>query len=189
MSNNNEKKLGKSEYFELREKRLKLVYRILYVIVAIWVATLISIGTQEMTTEIAPMYAFLLAATSLLVINIIKYSLMEFRCMKVVGNIEESLLKQTEERYDNIWKSFSVILSLNALFMLLHMSFSSVFNTETLTVIFCVCILYFLVWSFIELFKKKFKDITIRIFDIVGLVVGAITAYSICSIMCLVMIK
>ena len=189
MSNNDEKKLGKSEYFELREKRLKLVYRILYVIVAIWVATLISIGTQEMTTEIAPMYAFLLAATSLLVINIIKYSLMEFRCMKVVGNIEESLLKQTEERYDNIWKSFSVILSLNALFMLLHMSFSSVFNTETLTVIFCVCILYFLVWSFIELFKKKFKDITIRIFDIVGLVVGAITAYSICSIMCLVMIK
>ena len=189
MSNNDEKQLGKSEYFELREKRLKLVYRILYVIVAIWIAVLISIGTQEMTTEIAPMYAFLLAASSLLIINIIKYSLMEFRCMKVVGNIEESLLKQTEERYDNIWKSFSVILSLNALFMLLHMLFSSVFNTETLTVIFCVFILYFLVWSFIELFKKKFKDITIRIFDIVGLVVGAITAYSICSIMCLVMIK
>ena len=189
MSNNEEKKLGKSEYFELREKRLKLVYRILYVIVAIWVATLISIGTQEMTTEIAPMYAFLLASSSLFIINIIKYSLMEFRCMKVVGTIDESLLKQTEERYDNIWKSFSVILSLNALFMLLHMSFSSVFNTGTLTVIFCVCILYFLVWSFIELFKKKFKDITIRIFDIVGLVVGAITAYSICSIMCLVIIK
>ena len=78
MSNNDEKKLGKSEYFELREKRLKLVYRILYVIVAIWIAALISIGTQEMTTEIAPMYAFLLAASSLLIINIIKYSLMGF---------------------------------------------------------------------------------------------------------------
>ena len=97
MSNNDEKKLGKSEYFELREKRLKLVYRILYVIVAIWIAALISIGTQEMTTEIAPMYAFLLAASSLLIINIIKYSLMEFRCMKVVGNIEESLLKQRSD--------------------------------------------------------------------------------------------
>ena len=95
MSNNDEKKLGKSEYFELREKRLKLVYRILYVTVAIWVATLISIGTQEMTVDIAPMYAFLLAASSLFIINIIKYSLMEFRCMKVVGTIDESLLKQT----------------------------------------------------------------------------------------------
>ena len=109
--------------------------------------------------------------------------------MKVVGNIEESLLKQTEERYDNIWKSFSVILSLNALFMLLHMSFPSAFNVTTLMTVFFVCILYFLIWSFIELFKKKFKDITIRIFDIVGLVVGAITAYSICSIICLVMIR
>ena len=189
MTNNDEKKLSKSEYFDLREKRLKLVYRILYVIVAIWVAALISIGTQKMTTEIAPIYAFLLAASSLIIINIIKYSLMEFRCMKVVGNIEESLLKQTEERYDNIWKSFSVILSLNALFMLLHMSFPSAFNATTLMTVLCVCILYFLVWSFIELFKKEFKDKTFRIFDIVGLVVGAITAYSICSIMCLVMIK
>ena len=52
MSNNDEKKLGKSEYFELREKRLKLVYRILYVIVAIWIAALISIGTQEMLSLI-----------------------------------------------------------------------------------------------------------------------------------------
>ena len=59
MSNNDEKKLGKSEYFELREKRLKLVYRILYVIVAIWIAALISIGTQEMTTEIAPMLSLI----------------------------------------------------------------------------------------------------------------------------------
>lgn len=64
-----------------------------------------------MTVDIAPMYAFLLAASSQFIINIIKYSLMEFRCMKVVGTIDESLLKQTEERYDNIWKSFSVILS------------------------------------------------------------------------------
>ena len=118
MSINDEKKLGKSEYFDLREKRLKLVYRILYVAVAIWVATIISISTLEMTTAIAPMYAFLSAVSSLFVINIIKYSLMEFRCMKVIGNIEEALLKQTEERYDNIWKSFSIILSLNALFML-----------------------------------------------------------------------
>ena len=81
MSNNDDKKLGKSEYFELREKRLKLVYRILYVIVAIWIATLVSISTQEMTEEIAPMYTFLLATSSLLIINIVKYALMEFRCM------------------------------------------------------------------------------------------------------------
>ena len=123
--NNDDKKLGKSEYFELREKRLKLVYRILYAIVAIWIAVFIFIGTEKITAQIAPIYAFVLAASSMLIINIVKYALMEFRCMKVIGNIEESLLKQTEERYDNIWKSFSVILSLNALLMLLHFSYFS----------------------------------------------------------------
>ena len=73
--------------------------------------------------------------------------------------------------------------------MLLQMSFPSAFNVTTIMTVFFVCILYFLAWSFIELFKKGFKDKTFRIFDIVGLVVGDITAYSICSIMCLVMIK
>lgn len=63
--------------------------------------------------------------------------------------------------------------------MLLHMSFPLAFNVTTLMAVFCVCILYFLAWSFIELFKKGFKDKTFRIFDIVGLVAGAITAYSI----------
>ena len=98
--NNDDKKLGKSEYFELREKRLKLVYRILYAIVAIWIAVFIFIGTEKITAQIAPIYAFVLAASSMLIINIVKYALMEFRCMKVIGNIEESLLKQTEERYE-----------------------------------------------------------------------------------------
>ena len=37
MSNNDEKKPGKIEYFELREKRLKLVYKVLYAVVAIWI--------------------------------------------------------------------------------------------------------------------------------------------------------
>lgn len=189
MSNNDEKKLGKSEYFDLREKRLKLVYRILYVIVAIWIAILISVSTQEMTKELAPMYTFLLAASSLLIINIIKYALMEFRCMKVVGNIEESLLKQTEERYDNIWKSFSVILSLNALLMLLHMSFPFVLSTTVLMVVVFLCIIYFSIWSFVELFKKDFKTATVKIFDVIGLIISVITAYSICALLCLVMIK
>lgn len=140
MSNNDEKKLGKSEYFELREKRLKLVYRILYVIVAIWIAALISIGTQEMTTEIAPMYAFLLAASSLLIINIIKYSLMEFRCMKVVGNIEESLfctcgteaLSLTEMREENIQRSSRRTANNGREFIILERIIASLPSTKPL---------------------------------------------------------
>ena len=189
MRNNDDKKLSRAEYFELREKRLKLVYKILYVVAAIWIAVFLILSQGDLKNTEIPMYAFALATSSMVIIQIFKYAIMEFRCMKVIGNIEEALLKQTEERYDNIWKSFSIILSLNALFMLLQISFSSAFNIITLMTVLCVCILYFLIWSFIELFKKNFKDITIKIFDIIGLILGAITAYSICSLMCLVMIK
>ena len=52
MNNRNDNKPGKSEYFELREKRLKLVYKILYAVVAVWIATFISIGNQNITLQI-----------------------------------------------------------------------------------------------------------------------------------------
>lgn len=63
---NDDKKLSKAEYFELREKRLKLVYRILYVIVAIWIAVILNISNDGLTKDIVPAYAFLLAISSLL---------------------------------------------------------------------------------------------------------------------------
>lgn len=88
MSSDDEKTLSKSECFELREKRLKLVYKILYVIVAIWISGVLSVSDNTFTAEIVPAYAFLLATTSLMILRIIKYALMEFRCMKVIGNIE-----------------------------------------------------------------------------------------------------
>lgn len=189
MNNNDEKKLSKSDFFELREKRLKLVYRILYVIVAIWIATLLGIGSQDMTKEIAPMYAFLLAASSQLIINIIKYALMEFRCMKVSGNTDDSLLRQAEERYDNIWRSFSFILSFNAFLMLAQIIFASLLNTTALIIVCFICVLYFFALSCVELLKKGFKDKTVKFLDFIGLTVGGVAAYSICALLCEVNVK
>lgn len=187
--NNDDKKSRKSEYFKLRERRLKLVYRILYAIVAIWIAVFISIGTESITTQTAPIYTFILAASSMLIINIIKYALMEFQCMKVIGNIEEALLKQTEERYDSIWKSFSLILSLNALLMVLHLSYPAFFNATAFIIVFAVCILYFSVLSVVTMIKRDFKNKILKILDIIELSVGIITAYSISAFMCLVIAK
>lgn len=186
---NEEQKLSKSEYFELRERRLKLVYRILYVVVAIWIAAVISISTQTMTKEVAPMYTFILSASSLLIINVIKYCLMEFRCMKIVGNIDESLIEQTEERYDNIWKSFSVILSFNALYMLFQIWFFSALNKNVLISIFTVCEVYFFICSVTNFDKKEQHRNKAMKFDMINLIVGVIAAYSICAFGCLVMIK
>lgn len=189
---NEEKKLGKPEYFELREKRLKLVYRILYAVVAIWIAILYCIATQTMTMQTAPMYAFLLSTPSLVIINIVKYAMMEFRCMKVSGKIDDQLVEQTEERYDNIWKSFSLILAFDALLMIIHLYTSASVEASVLEKVFVIAFsigeIYYLIVSVTGFFKRKFSDKTVRVFDVIGLFVGVLTAYAICALVCVVTI-
>ena len=189
MSNNDEKTISKAESFELREKRLKLVYRILYVVVAIWIVAILNVTNRALTSDIIPAYSFILSTSSLFIIKIIKYALMEFRCMKVIGNIDESLLQQTEERYDNIWKSFSLVFALSAFILLIHIKLPFIFSENVLVWIFAVCILYFSVTSVVELFKTNFKNLTAKVLDFISLFIGILTAYSICALLCVVTIK
>lgn len=186
--NNDDKKMNKAEYFELREKRLKLVYKILYVIVAIWIATVLEFSSTDFVASVAPVYTFLLSCSSIFIIQIVKYALMEFQCMKVIGNIDEIILTQAEKRYDNIWKTFSLTLSLNALIMIFHINCPIVFSPNVLMWIFACCVVYFLAFSIAEMFMKM-SDKTIKILDIINLLIGILTAYSICAFCSAVMIK
>ena len=186
MSNNEERRLNKSEYFELREKRLKLVYKILYVVVAIWIALLLSMTQTALEKTTIPVYSFLLAASSMVIIQIIKYAIMEFRCMKVIGHLSEDLMKQTEARYENIWVSFSLILSLCGLALIPHYIFADQVTEELFIAIFAVCIGYFSVLSIVKIFKNTFKDKIINVLDAIGIVIGSAAAYSLCAAACLI---
>lgn len=186
MSNNEERRLNKSEYFELREKRLKLVYKILYVVVAIWIALLLSITQTALEKTTIPVYSFLLAASSMVIIQIIKYAIMEFRCMKIIGHLSEELMKQTEDRYENIWVSFSLILSLCGIALLPHYMFAEQAKEDVFMAIFSVCIGYFSVLSIVKLFKNTFKDKTIKVLDAIGIVIGSAAVYSLCAAACLI---
>lgn len=186
MGNNDDKRLTKSEYFDLREKRLKLVYKILYVVVAIWIAILLSISQNTLEKTAIPVYAFMLSVSSMIIIQIIKYAIMEFRCMKIIGHLSEDLMKQTENRYDNIWISFSLILSLCGLALIPHYMFNEQVNANVFLGIFSACIGYFTVVSFIKLCKQDFKDKTIRILDAIGIIIGSAAAYSLCAATCLI---
>ena len=191
MSYNDEKKPGKIEYFELREKRLKLVYKVLYAVVAIWVASIISIGSQDMTRDAAPIFAFLLAVSSLITIIMIRYCIIEFRCMRVIGKIDETLMEQTEERYDRIWRSFAPILSVSAFLMFLMVMFPWFMTDSVLLPVFGVCTVYFLIVSNIRMYLNVTqKNARINsFFDGVGLYFGIIAAYSISAFSCLMMVK
>ena len=159
----------------------------MYVVVAIWIAGILNISNDALTKEIVPAYAFLLAVSSLMIIKIIKCALMEFHCMKVVENIDEVLLNQAEERYENIWKSFGLELAFTAELMIFNVMWPVLFSETALPWITVVCVSYFLVVSLIGFFKK-FSPKTIKILDTMAVFIGAITAYAIWSLVCLVAI-
>lgn len=96
MNNNDDKRLSKAEYFELREKRLKLVYKILYAVVSIWIAIFLSLSQSDLKITEVPIYSFALASSSMVIIQIFKYAIMEFRCMKIVGQLSDELINQTD---------------------------------------------------------------------------------------------
>ena len=186
MSNNDDKRLSKAEYFELREKRLKLVYKILYAVVAIWIAIFLSLSQSDLKITEVPIYSFALASSSMVIIQIFKYAIMEFRCMKIVGQLSDELINQTETRYENIWMSFSLILSLCGLAFILHFKFVEQISVQALLYIFLGCMAYFTVMSFLKICKRDFKDKTIKNIDVIGIVVGSVAAYSLCAAACLI---
>lgn len=188
MSNNEDKKMKKTEYFDLRERRLKLVYKILYAVVAIWIAVLLSMAKNTLAGSQIPIYAFLLSASSMIIIQIIKYAIMEFRCMKIIGYLNDDLIKQTEIRYDNIWKSFSLILSLCGLAIVFHYKFIEHINSNMFLAIFSVGIIYFSVVSFIKMFtnEKDYNSNKIKLLDVINIIMGSIVSYSLCASACLI---
>lgn len=76
------------EEFELREKRLKLVYKILYVAAALWGIVFLAYVSEfssnpEQLLKTAPLYCFLHALSSVVVLSIVSYAFRELQCMKI----------------------------------------------------------------------------------------------------------
>lgn len=186
MSNIEDKKLSRTDYFDLREKRLKLVYKILYVVAAIWIAIFISITQSNIKTPEVPIYAFALSASSMVIIQIIKYATMELRCMKITDSLNDELKNQTESRYDNIWTSFSLILQICGIILIFHFMFVEKLSAQIFFCIFFVCMLYFIIISLLKTVKRNFKDTTIKRIDIIGTVIGSVAAYSLVAAACLI---
>ena len=186
MSNIEDKKLSRTDYFDLREKRLKLVYNILYVVAAIWIAIFIGMTQSNIKITEVPIYAFALSASSMVIIQIIKYATMELRCMKITDPLNDELINQTESRYDNIWTSFSLILQICGIILIFHFMFVEKINAQIFFYVFFACMLYFIIISSLKKVKRNFTGKTIEFFDSIGIVISSIAAYSLFAAACLV---
>lgn len=84
--------------FDLREKRLKLVYKILYLVAIAWGILLISFMKIETHTESSAGYRGLLTITSIYLAAIVKYILKELSCMKITEYIPEEERKKLKKK-------------------------------------------------------------------------------------------
>lgn len=106
--------------------------------------------------------------------------------MKIIGHLNEDLIKQTESRYENVWTFFSLILTLCGIALSLHYMFVEQVTINIFMIIFTICIVYSGVIWFVKLFKSECKDKTMRVFDLVDIIVGSVAAYSLCAAACLI---
>ena len=119
--------------FELREKRLKLVYKILYVAVALWAALFVAYATTEKT--VLPLYCGFLSALTAAILNIIYYIFGELRCMKIYTPAADESKVEADSKFVEIWSTFWLGVIISTLLALLHTSFPAIINIASIWIV------------------------------------------------------
>lgn len=119
--------------FELREKRLKLVYKILYVAVALW-ATLFVAYTSA-GNNVFPLYCGFLSALTAAILNIIYYIFGELRCMKIYTPAADESKVEADSKFVEIWNTFGLGVIISTLLALLHTSFPAIINIASIWIV------------------------------------------------------
>jgi hypothetical protein len=119
--------------FELREKRLKLVYKILYVAVALWAALFVSYTTTEKSA--LPLYCGFLSALTAAILNILYYIFGELRCMKIYAPAADESKVEADSKFVEIWNSFGLGVSISALLTLIHTSYPAIINIVSVWIV------------------------------------------------------
>lgn len=119
--------------FELREKRLKLVYKIFYVAVALWAALLVAYTTAE--KNVLPLYCGFLSALTAAILNIIYYIFGELRCMKIYTPAADESKVEADSKFVEIWNTFGLGVIISTLLALLHTSFPAIINIASIWIV------------------------------------------------------
>ena len=120
------------EEFELREKRLNLVYKILYVLAALWIALFLSY-TQNLGTA-TPIYCYFLAVLTTSISNILSFIFGELKCLKISLNTEEKTKIVADKRFIGIWETFGYSSFISIVLLWVNMSTPSVMTKITLLI-------------------------------------------------------
>lgn len=119
--------------FELREKRLKLVYKILYVGVALWAALFVAYTSAG--NNVFPLYCGFFSALTAAILNIIYYIFGELRCMKIYTPAADESKVEADSKFVEIWSTFWLGVIISTLLALLHTSFPAIINIASIWIV------------------------------------------------------
>lgn len=118
--------------FDLRERRLKLVYTILYVLAALWAALFISYGNTN--DSAAPVYCGLLAAITTSILNILYFIVGEFRCLRIHKKVDDETRNEADCKFLEIWNTYGLSICMSLLLTMLNLSIQNAINNATVSV-------------------------------------------------------
>ena len=178
--------------FELRDKRLKLVYKILYVLAALWLSLFINLTSISLDSKISPVYCFFLAVLSLYIVNIVKYSMQELSCMRINKKPSEQEKENADMFYTDIWRNSAIIAVVASMAMFISMYIPQHIMPLSMVFGFFIGTLYFAVVLTLEdppkilqrVGIRKPKEDVLKMFHAIGILASVVVAYSLFGILC-----
>lgn len=125
-------KISVEKEFELREKRLKLTYKILYVIAVGWAVLLLvymkSVSIEKMICN------GILTILTVLLINILSFVFHEFRCLNIFQSTDDKTKELTDHKFQNIWNGFGLYCFIAILLVILDATISNFIAIGTIVI-------------------------------------------------------
>lgn len=99
-----------NDSFDIRKERIGIIFKVIYVIAAFFLAGIIALQGNE-DTDVSTVYIIGSGAVSFLLcllVVLLIYVFNELQCLKITENVEENQANKTEDSYAEIFNYFSV---------------------------------------------------------------------------------
>lgn len=153
----NERKFN--EFFDVRKERIGIIFKVIYVIVAFFLASIIALQSNE-DAGISTAYIIESCAASFLLcllVVLLIYVFNELQCLKITESVEEKQALKTENSYKEIFNYFYVGGTTAIVSALLVEYIKIYLSKEILAVIACVFLVGGMVLRFIGNLTDKYE--------------------------------
>lgn len=148
-----------NDSFDIRKERIGIIFKVIYVIAAFFLAGIIALQGNE-DTDVSTVYIIGSCAVSFLLcllFVLLIYVFNELQCLKITENIEENQANKTENSYKEIFNYFNVGGITAIISAILVDCIKSYLSKEILAVIVCVFLVVGMVVRFIGNLTDKYE--------------------------------